>query len=70
MKEFINELKDTLKNDFNESITENGMVGYNTTTNPIVDMTFKVSSYRNDEEDIIIKDFVNAYYFNRIINEK
>ena len=70
MKEFMNELKDTLKNDFNESITENGMVGYNTTTNPIVDMTFRVSSYRNDEEDVIIKDFVNAYYFNRIITLK
>ena len=30
----------------NVSVTENGMVGYKTTYHPLLDMNFKVSSYR------------------------
>ena len=67
MKDFLNGLEKTLKNDFNESITENGMIGFKSTMNPIVDMTFRVSSYRNDTEEVIVNDFAKAYYFDKLI---
>lgn len=40
----------------NVSITENGNVGYKTTYHPLLDMNFKISSYRNKKDVDIIKD--------------
>lgn len=64
---FINELNKTLGEDYNESITENGAVGYKTTQRPILDLNFKVSSYRNRSESEIIKDFMPAYADNKVL---
>lgn len=41
--------------------TENGAIGYKTTGKALLDMNFKISSYRNLSEDEIIKDFDNAF---------
>ncbi len=46
----------------NRSVTENGAVGYRTTTHPLVDLNFMVSSLRNRDEEFITKAFVKAYY--------
>jgi hypothetical protein len=40
----------------NVSITENGMVGYKTTYHPLLDMNFKITSYRNKTDKEIIAD--------------
>lgn len=55
MNEFLNELIDS----GNMSTTENGAFGYKTTGNVLVDMNFKLPSYRNDPE-LLKKDINNA----------
>ena len=40
----------------NVSVTENGMVGYKTTYHPLLDMNFKVSSYRHCSDEQIKED--------------
>lgn len=44
----------------NVSRTENGMVGYKTTYHPLVDMNFKLSSYRKLTDAQIVADFNNV----------
>jgi len=52
---FYNKMQQTMDN---VSVTENGMVGYKTTYHPLVDMNFRISSYRNMSESKIAEDFV------------
>ena len=62
---FINSCIDTFTNDttFNKSITENGAVGYKTTMKPLVDLNFKVSSFRDKryDENKIRDEFLESY---------
>lgn len=60
MSNFIEEFKKELDEKYNISITENGAVGYKTTTHKLLDMNFKVASYRGLSESQIINDFVQA----------
>lgn len=46
----------------NRSVTENGAIGYRTTTSSLVDLNFMVSSLREREEEEIVKAFIKAYY--------
>lgn len=46
----------------NRSVTENGAVGYRTTTHPLLDLNFMVSSLRNRKEKEIGEMFAKAYY--------
>lgn len=46
-----------LENECNYEITENGALAYKTTRSQLVDFQYKVSSYRNCEEEEIVKDF-------------
>lgn len=59
---FMNDLKETLNEDFNVSITENGAVGYRTTGKELLDLNFAVASMRRMNEDQIIDKFVKAFY--------
>lgn len=52
--DFMNKLKNNLDNC---SVTENGMKGYQTSGHTLVDMDFKISSYRNMPEAEILQDF-------------
>lgn len=56
---FTSALKNTLSNAV--QLTENGAVGYVTTGKNIVDMFFKISSYRNMPESAIKADFAKVY---------
>lgn len=56
---FTSALNDTLSNSV--QLTENGAVGYVTTGKNIVDMFFKISSYRNMPESAIKADFAKVY---------
>ena len=42
-------------------LTENGAVAYATTGKALLDMNFKVASYRSKTEDEIVNDFLKAY---------
>lgn len=60
---FAESLRNTLNNgEFNESVTENGAVGYRTTGKNLLDINFSVTSLRNRTEREIIDKFVKAYY--------
>ena len=50
------------KNYRNRSVTENGAVGYRTTTKPLLDLNFQVSSFRAREEARIVQEFVKAFH--------
>ena len=56
---FYDSLKKVL--DQNEKRTENGAVGYETSGSALVDMNFKVPSYRNAQVQTILNDFLKAY---------
>ena len=56
---FMSELKTELNTKYNISRTENGALGY-ATCHPLVDMNFKVTSYRNCSENEIVGDFIKA----------
>lgn len=56
---FMSAVKSELDNEYNVSVTENRALGY-ATCQPLVDMNFRVTSYRNRSEAEIISDYVKA----------
>lgn len=63
---FMNDLKETLNEDLNKSITENGAIGYRTTGKELLDMNFMVSSMRKMSDKQIIDKFVKVFYENKM----
>lgn len=59
---FSKALEENLLENYNESYTENGAKGYKTTGKAILDMNFKISSYRNMSENDIIEDFKKVFF--------
>lgn len=57
MKNFMNAIEDEM----NVSITENGAIGYKTTKHSLLDMNFKVASYRKKTDFEILADWHLAY---------
>lgn len=55
----MNQFLQGIKEESNVSYTENHAKGYKTTFNPIVDMSFRLPSYRDGEEKLIV-DFNDA----------
>ena len=64
--EFMDKMKETLNEEFNESVTENGAVGYRTTGKAMLDFNYKVASYRKSE-DAIIKDFEKVWLDDKVL---
>jgi len=64
---FVDEMKATLLDEFNESNTENGAVGYRTTGKALLDLNFKVASLRTASDSEIIDLFMKAFYENKLI---
>lgn len=58
---FMDELKNTLDDKYNYSMTENGALGYRTTTHPLLDLNFAVSSLRSVSEEKITQMFRSAF---------
>lgn len=61
---FMDELKKTLDDKYNYSVTENGALGYQTTTHPLLDLNFAVSSLRSASEEKITQMFRSAFVDN------
>ena len=51
---FMDAIKETLNEDMNYSMTENGALGYCTTGKSLLDLNFSVSSLRSASEQEII----------------
>ena len=70
MAGFINALSSELLENYNESVTENGAVGYRTTGKELLDLNFAVSSLRYATDVEIAKRFSNAFYENKLLAMK
>lgn len=64
---FIDEMKKTLNEEFNYSITENTALGYRTTGKALLDLNFKVAGLRSADESEIIDLFMKAFYENKLL---
>lgn len=62
---FVNELKNEMNKKLQE--TENGALGFSTSGKNLVDLNFRVSSYRNMSEEAIFADFMKAFNDNPIM---
>lgn len=61
----ITDLKNELSN--TKQLTENGAVGYMTTSKELLDLNFKTSSLRNKSEDEIFKLFLKAFHEDKLL---
>ena len=58
---FMNAMKETLNEDMNISVTENGAIGYRTSGKELLDLNFAVASLRSASEATIINKFKKAF---------
>lgn len=59
--EFMNAVKQTLNNEYNVSVTENGAVGYRSTGKELLDLNFAVAYLRKMSDEEVAKRFVKAF---------
>lgn len=67
---FRDEMKRTLGDEFNYSVTENGALGYRTTQSALLDLNFQVASLRNMSDEEVANAFMKAYCENKILAVK
>lgn len=67
---FMDDLKETLNDEFNVSMTENGALGYRTSGKELLDMNFAVTSMRSMSEEDIIKKFIKVFYEDKMLAVK
>lgn len=67
---FLDQMKKELLENHNVSITENNAVGFATTGTKLLDVNFKMSSYRNLSDNEIVQDFEMAFYENKLMAMK
>lgn len=65
--EFMNAVKQTLNNEYNMSITENGAVGFRTTGKELLDLNFAVASLRKMSDEKVAKRFMKAFCENKML---
>jgi hypothetical protein len=68
--EFMNAIKNTLDNEMNVSITENGAVGYRTSGKKLLDLNFAVASLRSMSDEEVAKRFRKAFCEDNILAMK
>lgn len=64
---FVNALKDTLNDEFNNSRTENGALGYKTTGKSLLDLNFAISSLRKATDNEIMGRFMKAFHEDKML---
>ena len=64
---FMDSLKETLNEDMNVSVTENGALGYRTSGKNLLDINFAVSSMRNMNDKAIEDKFAKAFYEDKLL---
>lgn len=68
--EFMNAVRNTLNNEYNVSVTENGAVGYRTTGKELLDLNFAVASLRKMSDEEVAKRFKKAFCEDKILAMK
>ena len=64
---FMNAMKETLDDEFNYSVTENGALGYKSTGKELLDLNFAVASLREASEQEIVEKFTKAFFEDKIL---
>ena len=64
--DFMENLKNTLGEEFNVSVTENGAVGYRTTGKALLDINFAITSLRREPEAAIAQRFEKVFFENKL----
>ena len=67
---FMDAMKNEMLENFNESVTENGAVGYRTTGKALLDINFAVASLRSANEGEIARRFQAAFLENKVLAMK
>lgn len=67
---FMNAVKNTLDNEMNVSVTENGAVGYKTSGKALLDLNFSVTSLRNMPDKAVADKFMRAFVEDKILAMK
>ena len=67
---FITAMQNTLNDEFNVSISENGAIGYRTSGKELLDLNFAVASLRGASEQEIIDKFTKAFFEDKILAMK
>lgn len=67
---FMNAMQNTLNDEFNISISENGAFGYRTSGKELLDLNFAVASLRGASEQEIIDKFTKAFFEDKILAMK
>ena len=67
---FMNAVKNTLDNEMNISVTENGAVGYKTSGKALLDLNFSVTSLRNMPDKAVADKFMRAFVEDKILAMK
>lgn len=68
--DFINAVRQTLNNEMNVSVTENGAVGYRTTGKELLDLNFSVASLRKMGDEEVTSRFKKAFCEDKILAVK
>ena len=68
--EFMNAVKQTLNNEYNVSVTENGAVGYRTTGKELLDLNFAIASLRKMSDAEVAKRFKKAFVEDKLLAMK
>ena len=68
--EFMNAVRQTLNNEYNVSVTENGAIGYRTTGKELLDLNFAVASLRKMSDAEVAKRFRKAFCEDQILAMK
>lgn len=67
---FMNAVRQTLNNEMNVSVTENGAVGYRTTGKELLDLNFAVASLRKMTDTEVAKRFKKAFCEDKMLAMK
>ena len=66
----MNAMQNTLNDEFNVSVSENGALGYRTSGNELLDLNFAVASLRGSSEQAIVEKFTKAFFEDKILAMK
>ena len=68
--QFMNAIKQTIDNEMNVSMTENGAVGYRTTGKELLDLNFATASLRKMSDEEVAQRFIKAFCEDKILAMK
>lgn len=67
---FMSAVRNTLNDEYNTSVTENGAVGYRTSGKNLLDLNFDVPALRKESEESIYNRFIKAFYDDKVVAMK